>query len=114
MEEPPQVRPLRRSAPSASTTSGPSSRTSSPSPSAAILQQWFEYCPKTKKHSCPVCKQTCAADKVCHLYSSRLVLVHGGWLPVAATKMILPLALRKEVNRLEAKYHGCGSTREGS
>ncbi|KAI4303386.1 hypothetical protein MLD38_039026 [Melastoma candidum] len=76
------------------------------------LQQWFEYCPKTKKHSCPVCKQTCAANKVCRLYFQSF----GDGTDASPRGLVVrgrdeddPTMLKKEVHRLEAKVGGLTS-----
>ncbi|KAF3441575.1 hypothetical protein FNV43_RR15489 [Rhamnella rubrinervis] len=78
------------------------------------LQQWFEYCSSTKKHSCPVCKQRCKADNAIRLYFQS---VGDSADPSITQKLVAdcegnPEALRREVKRLESKVVGLGSALE--
>ncbi|XP_031401483.1 uncharacterized protein LOC116211301 [Punica granatum] len=77
------------------------------------LQQWFEYCSSTRKHSCPICKQGCSGNKVCRLYFQSTgdiddSILDGKLMDCAED----PDALRREVLRLEAKVSGLTSTTE--
>lgn len=78
------------------------------------LQQWFEYCSSTKKHSCPVCKQRCKADNAVRLYFQSV----GDSVDPSLTQKLVadcegnPEALRREVKSLESKVVGLGSALE--
>ncbi|KAL1366973.1 hypothetical protein HN51_021020 [Arachis hypogaea] len=77
------------------------------------LQQWFEYCSKAKKHTCPVCKQSCRVGDACRLYFQSVGDV------VESVMHRKPFdseedsgVLRKEVNRLEVRLSGLSSELE--
>ncbi|KAJ4843882.1 hypothetical protein Tsubulata_024360 [Turnera subulata] len=78
------------------------------------LQQWFEYCPSTKKQSCPVCKQSCSRSSACRLYFQSV----GDPNDAASVTQKArdgdedPEWLRCEVERLESKLSGVGSVLE--
>lgn len=79
------------------------------------LQQWFEYCSTTKKHSCPVCKQKCKTNNAVRLYFQSVG--DSADVPGLAQKLVAncegnPEALRREVTRLESKVVGLGSALE--
>ncbi|XP_010261367.1 PREDICTED: uncharacterized protein LOC104600221 [Nelumbo nucifera] len=78
------------------------------------LQQWFEYCSKAKKSTCPVCKQCCSPENALRLYfqwigdSADLIRSQKPFLGEEED----PAALRREVKRLEGKISGLGSAFE--
>lgn len=77
------------------------------------LQQWFEYCPATRKRSCPICKQACQANKVCRLYFQSVGDASDAAPPPRSPGLeVDPEALRAEVRRLEAKASGLVSALE--
>ncbi|KAI3411227.1 RING-type domain-containing protein [Psidium guajava] len=77
------------------------------------LQQWFEYCPSTRKRSCPICKQACQANKVCRLYFQSVGDVSDAALPPKSPNLeVDPGVLRVEVRRLEGKVSGLISALE--
>ncbi|KAF8017067.1 hypothetical protein BT93_H2320 [Corymbia citriodora subsp. variegata] len=77
------------------------------------LQQWFEYCPSTRKRSCPICKQACQANKVCRLYFQSIGDVSDAAAPPKSPRLEAdPDVLRAEVRRLEAKASGLVSALE--
>ncbi|KDP28563.1 hypothetical protein JCGZ_14334 [Jatropha curcas] len=71
------------------------------------LQQWFEYCSKSNKCSCPVCKQSCMGNNVARLYFQS---VEDQNEPSVSQKVIDceddPELLRGEVRRLAVKVSG--------
>ncbi|KAL1329049.1 hypothetical protein AAHE18_12G012800 [Arachis hypogaea] len=74
------------------------------------LQQWFGYCSRVKKHTCPVCKQNCRVSDACRLYFQSVGDV------VESVMHRKPFdseedsgVLRKEVNRLEVRVSGLSS-----
>ncbi|XP_021807968.1 uncharacterized protein LOC110751769 isoform X2 [Prunus avium] len=75
------------------------------------LQEWFGYYASKKKHSCPVCKQSCKPNDVARLYFQ--------WGDSSLTQRPViereedSEALRREVRRLEAMALGHGSALEG-
>lgn len=80
---------------------------------SASLQQWFEYCPSKKKHTCPICKQNCTANKACRLYFQSIGNTNEGTLTQHASDIGEdPQLLCREVKRLEAKVVGLNSTIE--
>ncbi|CAL0315028.1 unnamed protein product [Lupinus luteus] len=76
------------------------------------LQQWFEYS-KAKKHTCPICKQSCKTNDACRLYFQS---VGEGNEAVPSLKPIdfqeNAGVLRKEVKLLEVKVSGLSSQLE--
>ncbi|XP_030457207.1 uncharacterized protein LOC115678050 [Syzygium oleosum] len=81
------------------------------------LQQWFEYCPSTRKRSCPICKQACQANKVCRLYFQSVGDASDAAAPpppppASRGLEVDPEVLRVEVRRLEAKASGLVSAME--
>ncbi|XP_030540940.1 uncharacterized protein LOC115748564 [Rhodamnia argentea] len=77
------------------------------------LQQWFEYCPSTRKRSCPICKQACQANKVCRLYFQSVGDASDAALPPKSPNLeVDPGVLRVEVRRLEGKVSGLISALE--
>jgi len=77
------------------------------------LQQWFEYCPATRKRSCPICKQACQANKVCRLYFQSVGDASDAAPPPRSPGLeVDPEVLRAEVRRLEAKASGLVSALE--
>ncbi|TKY63976.1 girdin protein [Spatholobus suberectus] len=77
------------------------------------LQQWFEYCSRGKKHTCPVCKQSCRTSDACRLYFQSVGDANDG----AKTQKSVELeedagVLRREVKRLEVKVSGLSSELE--
>lgn len=77
------------------------------------LQQWFEYCPSTRKRSCPICKQACQASKVCRLYFQSVGDASDAALPPKSPNLeVDPGVLRVEVRRLEGKVSGLISALE--
>ncbi|RYR23904.1 hypothetical protein Ahy_B02g057392 isoform D [Arachis hypogaea] len=69
--------------------------------------QWFGYCSRVKKHTCPVCKQNCRVSDACRLYFQSVGDV------VESVMHRKPFdseedsgVLRKEVNRLELEKKG--------
>lgn len=78
------------------------------------LQQWFEYCSGKKKHSCPVCKQISKENDAVRLYFQS---VGDSADPSLTQKLVAdcqedPVALRREVKRLESKVIGLDSVLE--
>ncbi|XP_061349802.1 uncharacterized protein LOC133295040 [Gastrolobium bilobum] len=66
------------------------------------LQQWFEYCSRAKKHTCPVCKQSCRASDACRLYFQSVGEVNDAVLPRNPVDFEEDAGvLRREVKRLE-------------
>ncbi|KAG8391879.1 hypothetical protein BUALT_Bualt01G0232800 [Buddleja alternifolia] len=77
------------------------------------LQQWFEYCPKLKKKSCPICKQTCTNTNVGRLYFQSVGDTNDSSLSQKPRDYEEnPEQLRKEVNRLEGKVVALASSLE--
>ncbi|KAK4802749.1 hypothetical protein SAY86_000952 [Trapa natans] len=75
------------------------------------LQQWFEYCPSNRKQTCPVCKQSCSANKACRLYFQSTEEVTDATATQRLTDSSKdPEKLRREVLRLEGKVSGLNST----
>ncbi|MCH85167.1 RING zinc finger protein, partial [Trifolium medium] len=77
------------------------------------LQQWFEYCATSKKHTCPVCKQGCKAKDACRLYFQSIgdvseSVVNQKHVGVEEDAGVL----RKEVKRLEGKVSGLSTVLE--
>ncbi|RDX62595.1 hypothetical protein CR513_59057, partial [Mucuna pruriens] len=75
--------------------------------------QWFEYCSRGKKHTCPICKQSCRASDACRLYFQSV----GDANDVMKTQKSVVLeedagVLRREVKRLEVQVSGLNSTLE--
>ncbi|XP_018475323.2 LOW QUALITY PROTEIN: uncharacterized protein LOC108846605 [Raphanus sativus] len=75
------------------------------------LQQWFEYCPKTNKRNCPICKQKCHLKDPFRLYFQS----SGNQIDSIATHNVEedPILLRGEVKRLEGKIQNLSSALEG-
>ncbi|XP_048320747.2 uncharacterized protein LOC107432929 [Ziziphus jujuba] len=78
------------------------------------LQQWFEYCPGKKKQSCPICKQISKANDAVRLYFQS---VGDAADPSLTQKLVAdceddPVALRREVKRLESKVTALDSALE--
>ncbi|KAJ1429554.1 Zinc finger, RING-type [Sesbania bispinosa] len=74
------------------------------------LQQWFEYCSRSKKHTCPVCKQNCRANDACRLYFQSVGDVSDTILSQKHVDSEEDSGvLRREVKRLEVKVSGLGS-----
>ncbi|KAJ1403496.1 Zinc finger, RING-type [Sesbania bispinosa] len=77
------------------------------------LQQWFEYCSRSKKHTCPVCKQNCRANDACRLYFQSVGDVSDTILPQKHVDSEEDAGvLRREVKRLEVKVSGLSSVME--
>ncbi|KAL0428811.1 UNVERIFIED_CONTAM: hypothetical protein Sradi_0507100 [Sesamum radiatum] len=77
------------------------------------LQQWFEYCPKTKKRNCPICKQSCTNANVGRLYFQSVGDPNDSNTSQKPSNYEEnPEELRKEVNRLEGKVVALASTLE--
>ncbi|ESW07131.1 hypothetical protein PHAVU_010G104100 [Phaseolus vulgaris] len=77
------------------------------------LQQWFEYCSKGKKHTCPICKQSCRASDACRLYFQSVGdASDGGKLLRSFESEENVGVLRREVKRLEVKVSGLTSELE--
>ncbi|XP_027907072.1 uncharacterized protein LOC114166524 [Vigna unguiculata] len=77
------------------------------------LQQWFEYSSKGKKHTCPICKQSCRASDACRLYFQSVGdASDGGKLLQSFESEENVGVLRREVNRLEVKVSGLTSELE--
>lgn len=77
------------------------------------LQQWFEYCAKSKKQTCPVCKQGCTAKNVGRLYFQSVgdPVLSQSQAPIVSTDDAdRPEVLRREVKRLENKVSGLVSS----
>lgn len=77
------------------------------------LQQWFEYCAKSKKQTCPVCKQGCTAKNVGRLYFQSVgdPVLSQSQIPIVSTDDAdRPEVLRREVKRLENKVSGLVSS----
>ncbi|XP_057454692.1 uncharacterized protein LOC130746161 isoform X2 [Lotus japonicus] len=77
------------------------------------LQQWFEYCSKSKKQTCPVCKQSCKGNDACRLYFQSV----GDASDAVPTQKCVDFeedagVLRREVKRFEAKVSGLSSVVE--
>ncbi|KAK7382051.1 hypothetical protein VNO80_00713 [Phaseolus coccineus] len=77
------------------------------------LQQWFEYCSKGKKHTCPICKQSCRASDACRLYFQSVgdASDEGKLLRSFESEENVGV-LRREVKRLEVKVSGLTSELE--
>ncbi|KAK7274305.1 hypothetical protein RIF29_15388 [Crotalaria pallida] len=73
------------------------------------LQQWFEYS-KTKKHTCPVCKQSCKGSDACRLYFQSIGEAAVSQKPSEFQEDAG--VLRKEVKLLEVKVSGLSSQLE--
>nr|KYP77126.1 hypothetical protein KK1_021397 [Cajanus cajan] len=77
------------------------------------LQQWFEYCSRSKKHTCPVCKQSCRASDACRLYFQSVGDANDGVKPQKSVEFEEDAGvLRREVKRLEVKVSGLDSELE--
>ncbi|XP_047149586.1 E3 ubiquitin-protein ligase trul-1-like [Vigna umbellata] len=77
------------------------------------LQQWFEYSSKGKKHTCPICKQSCGANDACRLYFQSVGdPSDGGKLLKSFESEENVGLLRTEVKRLEVKVSGLNSELE--
>ncbi|KAK4418569.1 hypothetical protein Salat_2269700 [Sesamum alatum] len=77
------------------------------------LQQWFEYCPNTKKKNCPICKQSCTNANVGRLYFQSVGDPNDSNTSQKPRDYgENPEELRKEVNRLEGKVVALASTLE--
>ncbi|KAI4355143.1 hypothetical protein L6164_003943 [Bauhinia variegata] len=77
------------------------------------LQQWFEYCARAKKYSCPVCKQNCRASDVARLYFQSVGEVSDVSLPEKPIDCEVDAGvLRREVKRLEVIVSGLSSAVE--
>ncbi|KOM57267.1 hypothetical protein LR48_Vigan11g029900 [Vigna angularis] len=77
------------------------------------LQQWFEYSSKGKKHTCPICKQSCGASDACRLYFQSVGdASDGGKLLKSFESEENVGLLRTEVKRLEVKVSGLNSELE--
>ncbi|XP_027337381.1 uncharacterized protein LOC113851095 [Abrus precatorius] len=77
------------------------------------LQQWFEYCSRSKKHTCPVCKQSCKASNACRLYFQSVGDVSDGIVPPKSVDLEEDVGvLRREVKRLEVQVSGLSSMLE--
>ncbi|MED6195129.1 hypothetical protein PIB30_035055 [Stylosanthes scabra] len=77
------------------------------------LQQWFEYCSRAKKHTCPVCKQSCRASDACRLYFQSVGDVVESVMPRKPFDSEEDSGvLRKEVKRLEVRVSGLSSELE--
>ncbi|KAL2336038.1 hypothetical protein Fmac_010484 [Flemingia macrophylla] len=77
------------------------------------LQQWFEYCSSSKKHTCPVCKQSCRARDACRLYFQSVGDANDGLKTQKSVELEENAGvLRREVKRLEAKVSGLNSELE--
>ncbi|CAJ1950240.1 unnamed protein product [Sphenostylis stenocarpa] len=77
------------------------------------LQQWFEYCSKGKKRTCPICKQSCRASDACRLYFQSVGDANdGGKLQKRFESEENVGVLRMEVKRLEVKVSGLNSELE--
>lgn len=77
------------------------------------LQQWFEYCATSKKHTCPVCKQGCKVKDACRLYFQSVGDANEGVLTQKQRGVEEDAGvLRKEVKRLEGKVSGLNSVLE--
>ncbi|XAR54016.1 hypothetical protein NMG60_11028995 [Bertholletia excelsa] len=74
------------------------------------LQQWFEYCSKAKKKTCPVCKQTCSEANVGRLYFQSLGDSGLSQKPISCEEN--PRELRREIERLMGKVSGLSSAVE--
>ncbi|KAJ8427358.1 hypothetical protein Cgig2_000487 [Carnegiea gigantea] len=75
--------------------------------------QWFEYCAKSKKQTCPVCKQACTAKNVGRLYFQSVgdPVLSQSQIPIVSTgDADRPEVLRREVKRLENKVSGLVSS----
>ncbi|KAJ4955973.1 hypothetical protein NE237_012756 [Protea cynaroides] len=76
------------------------------------VQQWFEYCSKAQKITCPVCNQKCSQEKTHRLYFQSISD------PVLSQKTFVveteddPRELRRQVKRLEGKLSGLVSSFE--
>ncbi|KAG6430188.1 hypothetical protein SASPL_108250 [Salvia splendens] len=76
-----------------------------------FLQQWFEYCPNSKKRSCPICKQACTNANVGRLYFQSI----GDSSDTSQKPRDCqgnPEELQREVNRLEGKFAALSSSLE--
>lgn len=75
------------------------------------LQQWFEYSAKTKRYTCPVCKQNCKEKDAGRLYFQSV----GDSADPSLTQRPInqceedPVVLRREVKRLEVTALGLRS-----
>ncbi|MED6135743.1 hypothetical protein PIB30_049437 [Stylosanthes scabra] len=77
------------------------------------LQQWFEYCSRAKKHTCPVCKQSCRVSDACRLYFQSVGDVIESAMPRKPFDSEEDSGvLRKEVKRLEVRVSGLSSELE--
>ncbi|KAL0397942.1 UNVERIFIED_CONTAM: hypothetical protein Scaly_0242600 [Sesamum calycinum] len=77
------------------------------------LQQWFEYCPKTKKRNCPICKQSCTNANVGRLYFQSVGDPNDSNTSQKPRNYEEnPEELQKEVNRLEGKVVALASSLE--
>ncbi|XP_050873505.1 uncharacterized protein LOC127075999 [Lathyrus oleraceus] len=77
------------------------------------LQQWFEYCATSKKHTCPVCKQGCKVKDACRLYFQSVGDANEGVLTQKQRGVEEDAGvLRKEVKRLEGKVSGLNTVLE--
>ncbi|XP_042480449.1 uncharacterized protein LOC122061291 isoform X2 [Macadamia integrifolia] len=76
------------------------------------IQQWFEYCSKAKKITCPVCKQRCSQEKAYRLYFQSIGDPVLSQKPFGVEAENDPKELRREVERLEGKLSGISSSFE--
>ncbi|KAK7349482.1 hypothetical protein VNO77_06884 [Canavalia gladiata] len=77
------------------------------------LQQWFEYCSRAKKHTCPICKQSCKTGDACRLYFQSVGDVNDDVLPRKSVDFEENSGvLRREVKRLEVQVSSLSSTLE--
>ncbi|KAL9259114.1 hypothetical protein AKJ16_DCAP10453 [Drosera capensis] len=73
------------------------------------LQQWMEYCARSRKRTCPVCKQLCAEKDIGRLYfQSAGDVIGGGGGGGDAGGEGEEREVRLEVKRMEAKVWGLG------
>ncbi|XP_043715562.1 uncharacterized protein LOC122663956 isoform X2 [Telopea speciosissima] len=76
------------------------------------VQQWFEYCSKAKKITCPVCKQRCTQEKAYRLYFQSIGDSVPSQKPFGVEVEDDPKELSREVKRLEGKLSGITSSFE--